>query len=263
MPPLKGFEFEPIGLIQTCFRQKFGIPRQPLLAASAPGILKLKDDPHFKTALAGLEGFSHLWLIFVFHDRNAVHWKPSVRPPRLGGAKKMGVLATRSPHRPNPIGLSVVKLDRIDYLPNDGIEIHLSGVDLLDQTPILDIKPYLPYADSHPEAKTGWAQDPIRRVQVEFSECSLDFIREKIQPKYPNFLKLSQDLLELDPRPAFQKERFPVDEVAGQNTRYGFQLYEFNVTWTIQNQRFLVIEVEFFDEARHSAVARINGAYPK
>jgi len=237
------FEFEPIGILRTCFKEKFGIPRQPRLVPGADGILKLKDHPFLETAIKGLEGFSHLWIVFVFHQHDAKNWKPSIRPPRLGGARKVGVLASRSPHRPNPIGLSAVKLEKIDLDAPGGIELHLSGVDFLDGTPVLDIKPYLPYADSIPEATSGWAEEPLLRVPVSFTAQAKESITALGLSKYPRLIELITGMLELDPRPAFQKRRMPPSSPEAQGTQYGFRLFEFDVKWEIRASAFWVLDL--------------------
>lgn len=214
----------------------------------ARGILKLRDEPDFRHAVRELDGFSHLWLVFVFHQHDARNWKPSIRPPRLGGAKKVGVLASRSPHRPNPIGISAVALDRIDLDAPGGIEIHLKGVDLLDGTPILDIKPYLPYADSIPTASSGWAGQAIVRVPVEFSDQALEAIRIRSTGTggHPHLKELITGLLELDPRPAFQKRQLPPGSTQAEGTRYGFRILDFDVKWEIRESRYFVLDVVDF-----------------
>jgi tRNA-Thr(GGU) m(6)t(6)A37 methyltransferase TsaA len=249
------YSLEPIGFLQTCFKEKFGIPRQPRLVAGADGVLKLKDHPFLKTAVRGLEGFSHLWIVFVFHQHDARNWKPSIRPPRLGGAKKIGVLASRSPHRPNPIGLSAVKLERVDLEADGGVELYLSGVDFLDGTPVLDIKPYIPYADSIPEASAGWAEEEIKRTPVEFSEAALSSIAILGGKKYPHLRELIVGMLELDPRPAFQKRKLPSDHSESEGTKYGFRLFEFDVKWMISAGRFRVLNVvELSDSGRPGSI---------
>jgi tRNA-Thr(GGU) m(6)t(6)A37 methyltransferase TsaA len=151
---MTGFTFEPIGIARTPFTDKFGIPRQPGLA-DAPGRIVLNPPFARPEAFAGLDGFSHVWLLWVFHeDCLTAGWRPSVRPPRLGGKQKVGVFASRAPYRPNPIGLSAVAQHGLKRGP-DGLALTVSGVDLLDGTPILDIKPYVPYADALPGAADG------------------------------------------------------------------------------------------------------------
>jgi len=236
-------KFEPIGILHSCFKEKFGIPRQAGLVKEARAVIKLRDDPFMRTALREIEGFSHLWVIFVFHEHGSRNWKPSIRPPRLGGAKKVGVLASRSPHRPNPIGLSAVKLERVDWDAPHGIEIHISGVDILDQSPVLDIKPYLPYADAIPNASSGWADEPIVRTPVVFSSQSENAISERVKQGYTNLKKLIEEMLTLDPRPAFQKRRFPPQNDEAQGKKFAFLLLDFDIKWEIRNHQFHVLDV--------------------
>lgn len=238
------YRFEPIGRVISCFKEKFGIPRQPGLVAQADGIIKLNPDPFLKNALKEIEGFSHLWIIWIFHQHDAKSWKPSIRPPRLGGARKVGVLASRSPHRPNPIGLSAVALERVDWDAPGGVEIHVKGVDILDGTPVLDIKPYLPYADSIPDARSGWADEPIVRTPVVFTEQGARATQEKAsQGQYLNLRELVVQMLELDPRPSFQKRRMPPESPEAEGTRYGFRLFDYDVKWMIQDGKFVVLDV--------------------
>ncbi len=241
------FHFRAIGLVRSPFTDKFGIPRQPGLASSAKGVLKLGNDPDLKTALRSLEEFSHVWIIFIFHEHGGKKWKPSIRPPRLGGARKVGVLASRSPHRPNPIGLSAVALDRIDFDAVGGPEIHVSGIDLLDGTPILDLKPYIPYADSIPLANAGWAEAPIERAKVSFSvkaEASLSELTEKAETPPGSVLRdLIVEVLELDPRPAFQKRQLPLTEHASDGLKFGIAVLGFEVKYQIKDQGFVVLSV--------------------
>lgn len=246
----QAYHFDPIGIFHTCFKEKFGIPRQPGLVTGAEGVIKLGADPLMRTALRELESFSHLWVIFVFHDQGLGSertWKPSIRPPRLGGARKVGVLASRSPHRPNPIGLSAVKLERIDFEALGGIEIHVTGVDVLDGTPVLDIKPYLPYADAIADANAGWATEPIARTEVEFTSQAHAAIAGR-EERYPRLKPMIVEMLSLDPRPAFQKRRMPPQSVEAQGARFGFRLFEYDVKWEIRGGRFVVLDVVDFGD---------------
>jgi len=238
-------EFDIIGYVETCFKEKFGIPRQPGLVSEAKGIIRLKNEDDYRTAIRTLEGFSHLWVIFVFHEHGSKNWKPSIRPPRLGGAQKVGVLASRSPHRPNPIGMSALEIEKIIINAPAGPEIHVRGVDLLDGTPVLDIKPYLLYADSIPEAKSAWAAPAIERTEVVITSKAEAAIAERAVRTvgYANLRRLIIELLEIDPRPAFQKRKLPPKDSAAQGTHYGFNLYEFDVKWTIQNEKFVVTDL--------------------
>ncbi|CAK9253100.1 unnamed protein product, partial [Sphagnum jensenii] len=249
----------PIGVLQTCFKEKFGIPRQPGLVSEAEGLLKLNDDPFLKTAIRELQGFSHLWLIFVFHQHDAKNWKPSIRPPRLGGARKVGVLASRSPHRPNPIGLSAVRILEIHADAAGGPEIRVAGVDILDGTPVLDIKPYLPYADSIGDAKSGWAEEPIVRTPVEFSEQGQIALDNRSGDKYPQLRELIVQILELDPRPAFQKRKMPPSSPAAEGTSYGFRLLDFDVKWKIKEAKFVVLDVTFYEVSRQFILKGVDG----
>ena len=238
------FTFTPIGILSSCFKEKFGIPRQPGLVEEARAVLKLRNEADFHHAVRGLEMFSHVWVVFVFHQHDARNWKPSIRPPRMGGAKKIGVLASRSPHRPNPIGISAVELDRIDLNAPGGIEIHLKGVDFLDQTPVLDIKPYIPYADAITQANSGWAVDPIVRNPVKYSEVAENKVTALQTQNYPNLKKLITGLLELDPRPAFQKRQLSPENPLSHGTEYGFRVLDFDVKWKITDGIFYVYDIE-------------------
>ncbi len=228
---------KPIGILKTCFTEKFGVPRQSLMMSEARGVLKLNPDPNYPAALHHLDQFTHLWLIFVFH-KNGGTWRPTIDPPRLGAPKHMGVFASRSPHRPNPIGLSVVKLDRIDLAAQGGIEIHLSGVDILDGTPVLDVKPYLPYADSVAEANTGWVKGEIERFPVEFSRESLVTLENE-----PKLKRLIEQMLEWDPRPTSQRRAAPIDARESEGKNFAFRVLDFDVKWQIRAGSLYVVEI--------------------
>lgn len=241
---IPSFEFDAIGLARTPFTQRFGIPRQPGLVPEARGILKLNGHPDFKFALRRLEEFSHLWVIFVFHAHGGNKWKPTIRPPRLGGKEKVGVLSSRSPHRPNPIGLSVVELERIDYEAKGGPELHVKGVDLLDGTPILDLKPYIPYADSVPSANSGWAKEEIRKTPVLFEKPALRKIHEAESLDAPQLKELIEQLLTIDPRPGFQKRELPPEAEHSQGKDFGLLVKNYDVKWKIENRHFVVYDLE-------------------
>lgn len=242
-PAAASYEFEPIGIIRTAFAEKFGIPRQPGMVATAKGVIELGTHPFLSQACRTLETFSHIWIIFVFHEHGARDWKPSIRPPRLGGRTKVGVLSSRSPHRPNPIGLSAVKLDRIDYDHPKGARIHVSGVDLLDGTPILDIKPYIPFADSIPDAVPGWAAAPIEKFEVAFTDAALKSVAHHEKTK-PDLKKIIVEMLELDPRPASQKRKMPAQAKDSEGLRFAFTLFDVDIKWEIRGETFLVLDVE-------------------
>ena len=157
---------QPVARVSTCYPDKFGAPRQSGLVPDARARLVFEPPFRHPDAVRGLEGFSHLWLVWVFSENVDKGWSPTVRPPRLGGNVRMGVFATRAPFRPNPIGLSAVRLERVELHPLDGPVLHLSGVDLVDGTPILDIKPYVPLADCIPEASEGFTAVPYERLEI-------------------------------------------------------------------------------------------------
>jgi len=216
-----------IGTIETPYKEKFAVPRQPGLVSSAKAVLTLTPPFDEADALRGLEEFSHVWLIFLFHETMDKGWNPTVRPPRLGGNERLGVFATRSTFRPNPLGLSVAKLDKIEIKDNQ-CRIHLSGIDLVDGTPILDIKPYLPYADSLTDAQASYASDvPDTNMSVLFSERT-EFEISKQQKKYPELKQFISQVLAQDPRPAYKKKKKSKQD-------YGVKLYEFNVCWSVED----------------------------
>lgn len=187
-----------IARIHSDFTSKFGIPRQSSLVDSLQAVIVFEPEYRDSNALRGLDDFSHLWLIWQFSQAVRSTWSPTVRPPRLGGNTRMGVFATRSPFRPNAIGLSCVKLDRVELHPELGPVIHVLGADLLDGTPIFDIKPYLPAADCHPDALSGFA-GPVRdyHLDVSFPQKWLDQVPADKQ----NAL---EGVLAQDPRPSYQ-----------------------------------------------------------
>ena len=219
------FEFSPIGVIHSCFKQKFGIPRQPGLVAEAQATLELLPPYDCAEALTALEGFSHLWIIFVFHRSLRDGWRPTVRPPRLGGNRRIGVFASRSPFRPNPIGLSAVRL--LDIVEEDGRRLlRLAGVDLLDGTPVLDIKPYLPYGDAIPDARAGYAQAAPRAPLPVAFEAEAEAQIEAAEVEHPGLRRLIEQLLAADPRPAYQAGR-------ASRRRFGMRLWDYDVQWEV------------------------------
>ena len=236
-------DYPPIGTMRTLFTEKFGVPRQSLMMSEAKGVLKLNVDPAYRVALNHLQDFSHIWIIFVFHQHTEKGWRPTIRPPRLDAPRRVGVFASRSPHRPNPIGLSVVKLDRIDLDAPGGIEIHVSGVDIMDGTPVLDIKPYLPYADSVPEANPGWANGEIPRYEVGFSPHCEELIEKRTSEQYPHFKALLSQMLEWDPRPTSQKRAMPIENIENDGMVFGFRVLEFEVQWQIHQGGILIVNL--------------------
>ena len=216
------FNFPTIGIIHSCFKEKFGIPRQPGLAPLATAKLELLPPYNDPDSLDGLEGCSHVWIQFVFHANKRSEWKPKVKPPRLGGNKTLGVFATRSPTRPSPIGLSVVKLDGIEV--EDGkVWLNLSGVDLLDGTPVLDIKPYVPYVDLVPEAVNQFASAPPAPLPVEFNPSATAFCHQYQAENAVALEGLIRQILQQDPRPQYQQ---PEPERV-----YGMKLLDLDLRW--------------------------------
>lgn len=227
------FQFPPIGVIRSCFCEKFGIPRQSGLVPAARATLELLPPYNQPAAVRGLEGFSHLWLVFVFHGIPAGRWQPTVRPPRLGGNRRLGVFATRSPFRPNPIGLSTVKLDHIAVRQGQ-VVLHLAGVDLLDGTPVLDIKPYLPYSDRIAEAIGGFApKAPEAELKVDFSPAASEFCAAWPEG---DLRELIYQILRQDPRPAYERAD-PTPQ------RHGMKLYDLDVRWETRDGVAYVTEI--------------------
>jgi len=231
------FAFTPIGIIHSPFKEKFGIPRQPGLMPAAHARLELLPPYDRDEALRGLETFSHLWIIFVFHGVAREEWRPTVRPPRLGGNERVGVFATRSTHRPNPIGLSVVELGGI-VRESGRLFLELRNVDLLDGTPVLDIKPYVSYADSIPDARCGFAPEAPAVLPVYFSPTAEQRCAE-LAERYPHLQRFIGEMLRLDPRPSYQNAT---------GRRYGVRIYDLNVVWHFDGMAFWVDEIEAVTE---------------
>lgn len=229
-------QYRPIATVRSPFRQKFAIPRQPNLVPLARGEIVLLKEFAQADALRELESFSHLWLLFHFHATAAQGWSPTVQPPRLGGKEKVGVFASRSPFRPNPIGLSVVENLGVAEV-EDKLCIQIGGLDLLDGTPILDIKPYLPYADSLPEASGGFAETaPGSAVTVKFSDVAEEALKQA-EGDYPELRALITAILRQDPRPAWRVK--DLDE-----KRYGMALYDFNIKWHFASDAITVVSIK-------------------
>jgi tRNA-Thr(GGU) m(6)t(6)A37 methyltransferase TsaA len=237
------FRFNPIGVVHSCFKEKFGIPRQPGLVSEARATLELMPPFNRSEAMVELESFSHIWIIFVFHEAMREQWRPTVRPPRLGGNQRVGVFASRSPFRPNPIGMSVVKLEKIEC---DGgcCLLHLRGADLLDGTPVLDIKPYLPYADALPEAVGGYASDhPSPAIFITFSELAEAQCAELERNGTLGLRQLIKQVLLQDPRPAYLVNSKNVHEKHSEKQLFGMRLYDFDLHWTVKEDQIEVVEL--------------------
>jgi tRNA-Thr(GGU) m(6)t(6)A37 methyltransferase TsaA len=225
------YPITPIGHILTPFSQKFAIPRQGLSLSPAKGTIVFTDDIDVKQASDGIEAFSHLWILFLFHENLAQGFKAKVRPPRLGGNKKVGVFASRSSFRPNGIGMSLVR-----NLGMKDKQLLVDGVDLLDKTPIIDIKPYLPYADAVSEAYAGYADDkPINTLAVKFSASALQQL-DSFQEKYSDLSALIRDVLAQDPRPSYKSNK-------QDNKVYFIRLYNLDIKWLVEGNTALVTEI--------------------
>ena len=217
-------EMKIIARIRTPFKTKFGIPRQSGVAAEVKGEIVFEPDYRETEAVRGLEGFSHIWLIWCFTEAVSDKWSPNVRPPRLGGNVRMGVFATRSPFRPNPIGLSSVKLERIEYTADRGPVLHVRGADLMDGTPIFDIKPYVAYADSHPAASGGFTDTAeFKKLRVELDDGVTEPLPEGLF-----------EVLENDPRPRYHDDPERV---------YGMEYGGREVKFRVRGDILTVIEI--------------------
>jgi tRNA-Thr(GGU) m(6)t(6)A37 methyltransferase TsaA len=225
---------QPIGKIHTPYKEKFAIPRQPGLAKSAEGEITFHEEFNDPNYLRGIEQFSHLWLLFHFHQTADKGHSPLVRPPRLGGNQKLGVFTTRSTFRPNSIGMSVVEFAAVSY-ENKQLSLTVKGIDLLDGTPILDIKPYVPYADSIPQASGGMAQHSPELMAVTFTKQANGQLK-KLEQRYPALASLIQEVLSQDPRPAYHQNSHP-------DKTYGMTLYELNIQWQVMNQQNVVLTI--------------------
>ncbi len=227
-------EIQPIGVIHSCFTEKFGIPRQPGMVKDATAELEFFPPFNREEVSRGLGQFSHVWIHFLFHECVADGWKNTVRPPWLGGKKRVGVLATRSPHRPNHLGLSVVRLDEV-IKGKKGISLQLSGVDLLDKTPVIDVKPYVPYSDSIVSAECGYAKGEVPEVEVTFTFEAEEFCALYEMNSGRKLRTLIEQLIKQDPRPAKQK---------GAKTGFGILLWDINIRWTVTSTGFVVESCE-------------------
>ena len=225
-------EIRPVAYIRTEFPEKFGIPRQSGLVSGLRGQIVFQPSYRNPDALRGLENFSHIWLIWEFsanRDRNG-QWQPTVRPPRLGGNMHMGVFATRSPFRPNPLGLSCVQIESIELNTSDGPVINVLGADLMDGTPIYDIKPYLKYSDSHPDSSCGYV-DGLRDDRLDV------VIPSHLSESMPDTSCMAalEEVLSLDPRPSYHSD--PERE-------YGLSFAGYNIKFTVKNNILTVNDIK-------------------
>lgn len=226
---MQDVQIQVIARMKSDFPTKFGIPRQSGLVESLRSTVVFEPAFRNTDALRGIEGYSHLWLIWQFSEAVRQNWSPTVRPPRLGGNTRMGVFATRSPFRPNNLGLSCVKLLGVEHTKAYGTVLHVGGADLMDGTPIFDIKPYIPYSDSHPDAVGG------------FTDTAGDFL---LSVNFPgNLLQIlpadkrqaATEVLSHDPRPSYQRKPGRI---------YGFRFANFDIHFTVENETLTVVNVQ-------------------
>ena len=230
-----------IGHIESCFQDKFGTPRQPGLVPESKAFLKLNPEWQPEDSLQGLEGFSHLWVLFWFHKNNEkTRFHAKVFPPRMEG-DKMGVFATRSPHRPNPIGLSLVKIESVE--PHG---IWVSGVDMIQGTPIIDLKPYIPYAEIRPEAKGGWTDAKAKTSPIQIEFLCLEKL-EAWKRKRPEIEKLIRRTLSLDPRPQVYKGYEGED--SPYRSKHAMRLYEGDIHFEfIASDQVQIFDIHFMND---------------
>lgn len=222
----------PIGILRSPYQEKFGVPRQPNLATLAKGEVHLLSPFNNPDCVRGLEQFSHLWLLFIFNHTSEQGWHNMVRPPRLGGNEKIGVFASRSTFRPNPIGLSAVELHDIINIQGQ-IILKLGSVDIVDQTPIIDIKPYIPYSDSYPEAQAGYANNkPALLLNVQFSKTADEQLKNM-----PEFKALIIQVVSQDPRPAYKQKSTKRQE-------FGITLHHANIRFAVENNNATILSVQ-------------------
>ncbi|ENN99892.1 MULTISPECIES: tRNA (N6-threonylcarbamoyladenosine(37)-N6)-methyltransferase TrmO [Pseudoalteromonas] len=232
---MSDYSISAVGHIQSPYKQKFAIPRQPRLVPQAKAKLIFTAEFNREEFVRGIEEFSHIWLLFRFHETADKGYSAMVRPPRLGGNERKGVFATRATFRPNAIGMSAVKLEGVEY-KNGQLSLLLAGIDLLDGTPIVDIKPYLPYSDAMHDASAGFADTrPETQMSVAFSPEAIDFIAK--QTHYPELEDFITNVLKQDPRPAYKKQK------QGEQS-YGMTLYNYNIRWQVNGEHNLVTSIE-------------------
>ena len=220
----------PIAHIHCEFKEKFGIPRQSGLIDSVRARIVFLPEYRNPDALRGLDGYSHLWLLWQFSEAVRSDWSPTVRPPRLGGNKRMGVFASRSPFRPNPIGLSCVEISSIDMQTSEGPIIYVKGADLMDGTPIYDIKPYIRYADAHPEAKCGYVDGlSERKLNVRMSPELVAKVEDD------DVLAAMVEMLSLDPRPSYHNDP---------HREYGLSFAGYNLRFIVSGGILEVVDIE-------------------
>ncbi len=230
------YSLEPIGVIESPYKEKFAVPRQPNLVSAATARVKLTGRANCPESLRGIEQFSHVWLLFLFDQNLEQGWKPTVRPPRLGGNERIGVFASRATFRPNGIGMSAVEVKGVTQ-QGEQIYLDLGNVDLVDGTPIIDIKPYIPYSDSVPDALGGYAEEEPNTISVEFSTNATDSINRR--PNGDMEKQVITQVLAQDPRPAYKKNKPDSKE-------YAVNLFDMNVKFTVTDNLVTVTATDPF-----------------
>ncbi|NLS13140.1 tRNA (N6-threonylcarbamoyladenosine(37)-N6)-methyltransferase TrmO [Vibrio sp. SM6] len=230
------YSINPIGHIESPYKEKFAVPRQPRLVPAATSRVKLVGAANNLESVRGIEQFSHLWLLFLFDQNLTAGWKPTVRPPRLGGNERIGVFASRATFRPNGIGMSAVELHSVTKT-GDQIYLDLGGVDLVDGTPILDIKPYIPYSDAIVQASGGYADSEPETLSVTWQGEALAMLER--QANYTHQRAVIEQVLALDPRPAYKKGRHDPKQ-------YAVRLFDLNVKFTVDETGVTVSAIECF-----------------
>lgn len=223
-----GITIEPVARMRSDFATKFGIPRQSGLVADLRSTIVFEPKYRNPEALRGIEGYDYLWLIWQFSEAVREEWSPTVRPPRLGGNARMGVFATRSPFRPNSLGLSCVRLLEVEHTQEFGTVLHVGGADLMDGTPIFDVKPYVPYADSHPDAKGGFTDGAGEYLlQVDFPQTLLEKLPEEKR-------SAAVGVLSHDPRPSYQRKPGRI---------YGLNFAGWDIRFTVDGDILTVVDI--------------------
>ena len=232
------YTIDEIGIVHSCYKDKFAIPRQARLVTAATASIELFPPYNEIEAVRGLEDFSHLWISFIFHRHINKGWSPIVKPPRLDGKQRFGVFATRASFRPNPIGLSLVE---IDFIEQKGAQlfIHIKGADLLDKTPVIDIKPYVPYSDSIADAKGGFTDQIKENLFIVNFSKEADKACEQASQKYPQIRQFIQQLLAIDHRPYYFKNI---------EKNYSTRVYDYDLTWKISGEQVEVVSIHFSSE---------------
>ncbi|MGD8173240.1 tRNA (N6-threonylcarbamoyladenosine(37)-N6)-methyltransferase TrmO [Vibrio sp. TRT 21S02] len=230
------YSIDPIGTVESPYKEKFAVPRQPRLVPAATARIKLLGAANCLEAVRGIEQFSHVWLLFLFDQNLSAGWKPTVRPPRLGGNERIGVFASRSTFRPNGIGMSAVELKGVS-IEGDQVYLELGSVDLVSGTPIVDIKPYIPYSDSVTNAKGGYADAEPATSVVIFSEQAQRLLAKRADGRTER--EIIEQVLAQDPRPAYKKKKPDSKE-------YAVNLFDLNVKFTASDNLITVTAIEHF-----------------